>query len=695
MSHTTARTARAGRAVISRAVRRFAVRPSGARWVAALTASATLVTACSGYEELPADPAAELSAGAAVSLPDSAVVFDSTDPVTLAIDASTALFVEAGIVVLVDEGGDQLRAASIAMVLGVPALVTSESRSAQVAAELERLGTHTVLVLEEAVVPELSEGTQLLRAVAAPQNVAGLQVVLGQELSGSLQVDPANALTMLASAQQPYEWIYETDPEAVPVEESEAEEPGDDAPSDPEDVTDQGEASGGASALDPGSRAAGSVLAAGSGNDTGTDTDSDADTGTDTDSDADTEDPSPSATEPADPASQDSTAEPSDGGIETPSPSESATEDLTTLPGLPPVLATERTEELIVVSDGGPGQVAALGTARAAGADAVIVPGGDISMDPLAIATIYGNDPTLAMGLGEGLPDAGTLAYQVAVATTGDALPGGGQWVLPAKTYVGLRGTPGAPELGPLGEGTAQEGITAVREYAAGVPGAIPTAELLTTIASDTPGSDGTYSRLRSGEDLIETLDLAAQEGVMTLLSFQPGRARFIQQLEQYPESLARPAVGVVLDATWRLSDTGTPTRPGGPPTDLAEELTETLEWLAEQVLQESLPPKLVVLRLPTGFDVESLEIPTAAQVSVVLEVDGAAVLPAPTEEPAPQPSATGTDEVAEDEVTLAEAWDSAVDPAYPYWGWLQGPDPVELDGLLALDPAPVLIVQN
>lgn len=267
--------------------------------------------------------------------------------------------------------------------------------------------------------------------------------------------------------------------------------------------------------------------------------------------------------------------------------------------------------------------------------------------------------------------------------------------MLPEKTYVGLRGTPGAPELGPLGEGTPAEGIAAVRQYASGVPGAIPTAEILATIASDTPGSEGTYSRLRTGEDLSEMLDLAGESGVMSLLSFQPGRSRFIDQLVQYPDSLARPSVGVVLDATWRLGPTGTPSAPGSLPPDLAEELTETIEWIQRRVLEETLPPKVVVLRVPAGLDPASVSIPQSAQVAVVLEVDGAAVLPQAEEEPTPEPSASGSDEVAEDEVTLTEAWDSAVDPDHPYWGWLQGEDPVDLSALMALDPEPVMVIRD
>ncbi|GMA30922.1 hypothetical protein GCM10025875_09140 [Litorihabitans aurantiacus] len=380
---------------------------------AAVLASLALLGACTGEVVLEADPATEVSAGASTTGDgDGVTILEGGSAGQLAIAASQAYFASAGIVVLTPaDAGQQLRGASIAAILGLPVLVADEDG---VAAELERLETHTVLVLGGVEVPELSEDRPFLRAVPAPDRLDALQVVIGRDLSGETAVAPGGEVAALAELATPSDRLLVLEGEQ---------------------------------------------------------------------------------------ASQD--VEPTDG----------ESENLADVPGLPPFLPAAPLTTDALVTDGGPGQIAAVGTARAAGAGVVVTDDG--LTDPAAVEALGALEPRRVVGIGDvGPPE--DFSYRARVAASGVELPGGGQELVGDKIYVGLRGAPGAPELGSLGAQDVPATIARLDELAAtsGASGtAVPTAVLLTTVASATPGSDGSYSGKRSLEDVISFVD-AAEEGV-------------------------------------------------------------------------------------------------------------------------------------------------------------------------------------
>ncbi|WP_108717705.1 hypothetical protein [Miniimonas sp. S16] len=533
---------------------------------AALALAVGALTACSGFAELPADPAASASPGALVAgdLPD--VILSGDTAGTLAVSASQEFFTTAGIVVLTPaDEASQVRAASIAMLLGVPALVMGDGADDAVATELTRLGTHTVLVVDGAEVPELGEDRPLLRAVQAPRELSALQVVLGHDLAGEEVIQPEDAVEAIADAQAPFDWLLTTES---------------------------------------------------------------------------TQTPSPDASAPA----------------------------LADLPGLPPVLATARLADTVTVSDGGAHQVAALGTARAAGS-AVVVTDEPVLADSAASARIYGLQPTRAVGVG----DVGTLealSYEVAVAATGTQLPGGGQLLLPGSVYVGVRGTAGSgfPDWDALASTAGQiadgEGV--------------PTAEVITTVVTSSRGRSGTYSARAELAAIRDVVAVAQERGVMVLLAFQPGRESFLDQVQAYADVLGSPNVGLVLEPRWRLAESETPESHGGTFGDA--EVAGVVDWLADLTRDAALPPKLVVVRSPVDA---SAMVTSRPEVNLVVQVDGEAVTPASDVPGAPAA------------VSAGQVWEGAVVPGPAWWGWWQGANAVSLGELQALNPAPVVVTSG
>ena len=151
---------------------------------------------------------------------------------------------------------------------------------------------------------------------------------------------------------------------------------------------------------------------------------------------------------------------------------------------------------LVHPGDSDAATLAAVTTARVAGARVIAVRGNDPRADPAAIAALSAARPrqVLAIGAGfgpsrpAGLPDRGR--------TDRVQLPGGGQVLFPLHRLVALYGHPGAPALGALGQQDLQASLARARNVAAQyrtltkVP-VIPTLEIIATVAQAHAGADG------------------------------------------------------------------------------------------------------------------------------------------------------------------------------------------------------------
>lgn len=295
---------------------------------------------------------------------------------------------------------------------------------------------------------------------------------------------------------------------------------------------------------------------------------------------------------------------------------------------LPLTAAPTPREGVVVLSSGDPDDLAALGTARAAGAPAVLVPGGDPRASAESVQALAALAPSVVLGLGAEFGDAETLQWRTAAASTGVELPGGGQLVLPDRTYVALYGTPVTSALGVLGEQPIDQTITRAEEMAASYEALIdepvvPTLEIIATVASADAGADGNYSNELPLDDLRPLIELAGQHGVYVLLDLQPGRTDFVTQAKIYEEFLRLPYVGLALDPEWRLRpDQVHLTHIGR--VEISE-VNEVVTYLADLTREHDLPQKMLVLHqfqtqmIPDANDVDQ----TRSEVAVLIHADG------------------------------------------------------------------------
>ena len=242
--------------------------------------------------------------------------------------------------------------------------------------------------------------------------------------------------------------------------------------------------------------------------------------------------------------------------------------------------------------------LAAVTTARVAGARVIAVRGDDPRADPAAIAALSAARPQQVLAIGAGFGPA-WLASRIAVAQTGVQLPGGGQVLFPMRRLVALYGHPGAPALGALGEQDLQASVARARNAAAEyrtmtrVP-VIPAFEIIATVAQAHAGGNGDYSYESPVASLRPWVDQATAAGMYVILDLQPGRASLLAQAQRYRSLLELPDVGLALDPEWKLQPGQLPLQQIGSVS--INEVNGVISWLAGLTAQYRLPQKLLVL---------------------------------------------------------------------------------------------------
>jgi hypothetical protein len=254
---------------------------------------------------------------------------------------------------------------------------------------------------------------------------------------------------------------------------------------------------------------------------------------------------------------------------------------------------------LVHPGDRDPATLAAITTARVAGARVIAVRGGDPRADPAAIAALSAARPRQVLAIGAGFGPAGRLASRVAVAQTGVQLPGGGQILFPGRLLVALYGHPGAPALGVLGQQGLPASIARTRKVAAvyrarGRVPVIPALEIIATVAEARPGTDGDYSHQSGVAFLRPWVRRAAAAGIYVILDLQPGRASLLAQARRYQSLLELPDVGLALDPEWKLAPGQLPRQRIGSVS--ISEVNSVIRWLAGLTAHYRLPQKLLVL---------------------------------------------------------------------------------------------------
>jgi len=252
---------------------------------------------------------------------------------------------------------------------------------------------------------------------------------------------------------------------------------------------------------------------------------------------------------------------------------------------------------------------------------------GDLPADALPEITAA-EKPAFVAGLGAEFGTPEQLAYRVGVAQTGVELPGGGQVLYPYHRHIALYGNPTTSALGSLGEQSLPEAITRAQDLAAEYQAlieetAVPTFELIASVASSVPSSGGDYSTEMTPEVIRPYVDAAREAGVYVVLDLQPGRLDFLTQAKVFEEFLREPHVGLALDPEWRL-------RPGEVHLEQvgsvsAEEVNSVVTWLADLTRDNNLPQKVLVLhQFRTDMVSDRTQVDTSRdELAVLVHVDG------------------------------------------------------------------------
>ncbi len=275
-----------------------------------------------------------------------------------------------------------------------------------------------------------------------------------------------------------------------------------------------------------------------------------------------------------------------------------------------------------------PDALAAVATARAAGADVHLLSTPDPRTSGELVSALAAEQPSAVLALGDAFGDPSRLEARLASASTGAQLPAGGQLVLPGKLYVALYGHPGSSALGVLGEQGVAETIARAKRVAAEYEAAgssvpvVPTLEIITSVASSALG-DGDYSDESELAHLRPLVDAAAREGVYVVLDLQPGYDDFLTQAKMYEELLALPHVGLALDPEWRLKPGERHMRQIGRVS--ADEVNSVVTWLADLTRDRELPQKMLLLHQFKTFMLEDRERIDLSrdELSVVTQMDG------------------------------------------------------------------------
>ena len=216
--------------------------------------------------------------------------------------------------------------------------------------------------------------------------------------------------------------------------------------------------------------------------------------------------------------------------------------------------------------------------------------------------------------------------WQLAVLSNGQQLPGGGYVLFPSRRIVAMYGHTSTNALGVLGEQGPTEGVERARSIAQGydadgIP-VIEAYEIIATLASSAPGSDGNYSLRTSITDLRPWIDIAEHAGMYVILDLQPGRGDFLTQAKEYEELLLKPHVGLALDPEWRLKPNQFHLRQIGS-VDAAE-VNQVVDWLAQMVRDNNLPQKLLMVHQFSHLMIANRsEIRTPPELAVMIHMDG------------------------------------------------------------------------
>ena len=267
--------------------------------------------------------------------------------------------------------------------------------------------------------------------------------------------------------------------------------------------------------------------------------------------------------------------------------------------------------------------VLAIPALTAAGGNLLYVDPDDLRASPLPTINVLTGPPHPWRLIGQMPEDAD---WQLSVLANGQQLPGGGYLLFPSRRIVAMYGHTNTNALGVLGEQGPAEGVARASSIAQGyeadgIP-VITAFEIIATLASSAPGSDGNYSLRTAIADLRPWIDQAEQSGMYVILDLQPGRGDFLTQAQEYEELLLEPHVGLALDPEWRLKPDQFHLEQIGS-VDAAE-VNQVVDWLSQLVRENNLPQKLLMVhQFSNEMITNRSEIRTTPELAVMIHMDG------------------------------------------------------------------------
>ncbi|MFD6142897.1 hypothetical protein [Promicromonospora sp. NPDC060271] len=284
---------------------------------------------------------------------------------------------------------------------------------------------------------------------------------------------------------------------------------------------------------------------------------------------------------------------------------------------IPDVADPELLQEILVAVDPKVGQEAAIGTALAAGAVPVTVPGGSVVAGPETAETIRTLQPLGVVGIGQEFGSSDDLGWQVAVATSGTTLPDGALRLFPGR-YVSTSYTVPAGSADPAADAAgAVAGAAANGELLGGKP----LVTVTTSVRSGAAGEDGDYVDEQPLELLEPAVDAIREAGQLVLLDVAPGNQPLAAKLKEIEPLLAKPGVGLSVHPEFRLAGNGA--EAGAVP---VAELQAVVDRLAAMATARGLPQIMLEVHQSTAASVvdrAALRVPP--QVAVVFTAAGPA----------------------------------------------------------------------
>ncbi|ASN04416.1 hypothetical protein [Virgibacillus necropolis] len=193
---------------------------------------------------------------------------------------------------------------------------------------------------------------------------------------------------------------------------------------------------------------------------------------------------------------------------------------------------------------------------------------------------------------------------------------------------VAFYGTPKSENMGILGEYPPEEMMKKLKEQAAAYSKvdperpAVPTIELIATIAQRTPGPEGLYISGPSKEVIDRYAKLAKENNALLLLDIQLGQASVMEGLKKIEPYLKLPYVHLAIDTEYSVDEGEVPGEDLGQ-VDGAS-IQKAVEYMDKMVEKNNLPDKLVVVhQFGNGIVTNKDKIKPTSNVEVALNYDG------------------------------------------------------------------------